>query len=177
MSTLSVDTIQGQTTAANVKLPAGCILQTLQTVKTDVFEVSGAQTGIDITGLSVTITPKYSTSKVLIMFNVHIVGLDAGTGLRLLRGSTTLTMGDAAGSRARMMATGIYATGSDANTYSGGNTSMTFLDSPATTSATTYKLQGQVLANGFSVNRSRYDLDNGNASRNISTITAMEIAQ
>ena len=29
MSTLSVDTIQGQTTAANVKLPAGSIIQTV----------------------------------------------------------------------------------------------------------------------------------------------------
>ena len=37
MSTLSVDTIQGQTTAANVKLPAGCVLQTVQTAKTDTF--------------------------------------------------------------------------------------------------------------------------------------------
>ena len=29
MSTLSVDTIQGQTTAANLKLPAGTVLQTV----------------------------------------------------------------------------------------------------------------------------------------------------
>ena len=54
---------------------------------------------------------------------------------------------------------------------------MTFLDSPSTTSATTYKLQGQVLSGGFRVNKTRYDTDNGNASRGISTITAMEIAQ
>jgi len=176
MSTLSVDTIQGQTTAANVKLPAGCILQTVQTVKTDSFETSSTS-NVDITGLTVTITPKYATSKVLIMFNVHMNGNDAGTGLRLLRGSTNLSMGDASSSRARMMAMGMYATTTDSNSYSGGNVSMTFLDSPATTSATTYKLQGQVLSSGFRVNKTRYDLDNGNASRGISTITAMEIAQ
>ena len=40
MSTLSVDTIQGQTVAANVKLPAGCVLQCLQTIKTDTFDSS-----------------------------------------------------------------------------------------------------------------------------------------
>ena len=34
MSTLSVDTIQGQTTGANVKMPAGCVLQTVETTKT-----------------------------------------------------------------------------------------------------------------------------------------------
>ena len=50
MSTLSVDTIQGQTTG-NVKLPAGCILQVLSTTKTDTFVTSSASS-IDITGLS-----------------------------------------------------------------------------------------------------------------------------
>ena len=94
MSTLSVDTIQGQTVAGNVKLPAGCVLQCLQTIKTDTFD-SSSTSAVDITGLSVTITPKYATSKVLVMFNVHIVGDDSGTGLRLLRGSTTLSIGDA----------------------------------------------------------------------------------
>ena len=60
MSTLSVDTIQGQTTAANVKLPAGSILQ-----------IQRAQIGGNITttsstpvasGLQKAITPKFATS-------------------------------------------------------------------------------------------------------------------
>tara|TARA_B100001057_G_scaffold245536_1_gene245884 strand:+ start:5349 stop:5882 length:534 start_codon:yes stop_codon:yes gene_type:complete len=177
MSTLSVDTIQGQTTAANVKLPAGCVLQTLSTTKTDAFSTS-ATGPIDITGLSVVITPKYATSKIFIMFTVHIVGYDSGTGIRLLRGSTALALGDTSGSRARMTAIGFYSNGASPNTYSGGNTSMSFLDSPATTSATTYKLQAQCLStNGIVVNKTRYDTDNGNASRGSSTITVMEIAQ
>ena len=177
MSTLSVDTIQGQTTAANVKLPAGCILQVLSTTKTDTFDTTS--TGpIDITGLSVTITPKYATSKIFIMFNAHIVGDDSGTGIRLLRGSTALALGDASGSRARMTAIGYYSNGTSPSSYSGGSTNASFLDSPATTSATTYKLQGQCLStNGFRVNKTRYNTDNGNASRGSSTITVMEIAQ
>ena len=177
MSTLSVDTIQGQTTAGNVKLPAGCVLQTLQTIKTDTFD-SSSTSAVDITGLSVTITPKYATSKVLVMFNVHIVGDDSGTGLRLLRGSTELALGDASGSRARMTAIGFYSNNTSPSAYSGGATSFTFLDSPATTSATTYKLQAQCLStNGIIINKTRYDTDNGNASRGSSTITVMEIAQ
>ena len=176
MSTLSVDTITGQTTAANVKLPAGCILQVLSTTKTDEFTTSSAGP-IDITGLSVNITPKYATSKVLVMFNVHIVGKDSGTGIRLLRGSTALGLGDTAGSRARMTAIGYYSNNTSPSAYSGGNTSMTFLDSPATTSATTYKLQAQCLSTqGIAVNKTRYDTDNGNASRGSSTITVMEIS-
>ena len=107
MSTLSVDTITGQTVAGNVKLPAGCVLQTLQTIKTDTFD-SSSTSAVDITGLSVTITPKYATSKVLVMFNVHIVGDDSGTGLRLLRGSTELALGDASSNRARMTAIGYF---------------------------------------------------------------------
>ena len=177
MSTLSVDTIQGQTTAGNVKLPAGCVLQVLSTTKTDTFVTSSAGP-IDITGLSVTITPKYNTSKVLITFDVSIVGFDSGTGIRLLRGSTALALGDADGSRARMTAIGFYSNNTSPSAYSGGATSFTFLDSPATTSATTYKLQAQCLStNGIIINKSRYDTDNGNASRGSSTITVMEIAQ
>ena len=126
---------------------------------------------------SVNITPKYATSKVLVMFNVHIVGNDSGTGIRLLRGSTALGLGDTAGSRARMTAIGYYSNNTSPSAYSGGNTSMTFLDSPATTSATTYKLQAQCLSTqGIAVNKTRYDTDNGNASRGSSTITVMEIS-
>ena len=69
MSTLSVDTIQGQTTAANVKLPAGSILQ-----------IQRAQIGGNITttsstpvasGLQKAITPKFATSLLHITASVH----------------------------------------------------------------------------------------------------------
>ena len=175
-STLTVDNIVGATTAANVHVP-GHVVQVVSTTKTDTFTTS-ATGPIDITGLSVAITPKYATSKIFIMFTVHIVGFDAGTGIRLLRGSTALALGDASGSRARMTAIGYYSNNTSPSSYSGGNTSHQFLDSPATTSATTYKLQAQCLStNGIAINKSRYDTDNGNASRGSSTITVMEIAQ
>tara|TARA_Y100000114_G_C11565762_1_gene233995 strand:- start:65 stop:598 length:534 start_codon:yes stop_codon:yes gene_type:complete len=175
-STLTVDNIVGATTAANVKLPAGCVLQCLQTIKTDTFD-SSSLSAVDITGLSVTITPKYATSKVLVMFNVHIVGDDSGTGLRLLRDSTTLSIGDASSNRAQMTAIGYFSNNTSPSAYNGGLTSHVILDSPATTNATTYKLQGQVLSSGFRVNKTRYNTDNGNASRGVSTITVMEISQ
>ena len=158
------------------KLPAGCILQVQNTLKTDTFTYSGtAQT--EITGLSVTITPKFATSKILVMFNVHMIGFDAGTGLQLFRGSTALAIGDAASSRMIYTAVADYANSSGDQQYSGGLTSHVILDSPATTSATTYKIYGQVLSQSFIVNKTRYDTNNGNASRGVSTITAMEIAQ
>ena len=60
--------------------------------------------------------------------------------------------------------------------YNVSNAPIMFLDSPNTTSATTYKVQAGVLSNVVYVNRTIYDVDNGNASRSTSTITAMEIA-
>ena len=185
MSTLTVQNIQGSSSSGNTISVAsghvihqpGTVLQVVSTTKTDTF-TSSATGPIDITGLSVTITPKYATSKVFVMFNTHIVGFDAGTGIRLLRGSTNLALGDADGSKARMTAIGMYSNASSPNQYDGGSTNASFLDSPATTSATTYKLQAQCLStNGMVVNRSRYNTDNGNASRGSSTITVMEIAQ
>ena len=98
------------------------------------------------------------------------------TGLRLLRGSTTLSIGDAS-SKAQMTAIGYFSNNTSPSAYNGGLTSHVILDSPATTNATTYKLQGQVLSSGFRVNKTRYNTDNGNASRGVSTITVMEIAQ
>ena len=60
MSTLSVDTITGQTTAANVKLPAGSILQ-VATSKI-AGNVSASGTGYTDTGLSIAFTPKFASS-------------------------------------------------------------------------------------------------------------------
>ena len=77
MSTLSVDTIQGKTTAGTIQMPAGHVIQTLQALKTDVFSTSSTSY-VDITGLSVNITPKFSTSKMLVLFNVA-VGRNSGS--------------------------------------------------------------------------------------------------
>ena len=63
MSTLSVDTIQGKTTAGNVKLPSGSILQTLSFEQDG--DISTTSTSYVATGFVCSITPKYSTSKIL----------------------------------------------------------------------------------------------------------------
>ena len=96
MSTLSVDTIQGQTTAANVKMPAGSIMQTLSTTKKDDFSMS-SQTYADVTGLSVTITPKYNTSKILVRYVVYACNPDSGSEFQVVRGSTAILNGTGTG--------------------------------------------------------------------------------
>jgi len=136
MSTLSVDTITGQTTAANVKLPAGCILQTVNTTLTGTVAVT-SQTFADV--MSLAITPKYSTSKVLVQVSGCLSNNTTGnlTMLHLLRGSTQIAKGSNSGT-AHYNGSAFYIPDT---TYSTGGFAINFLDNPATTSATTYKIQ------------------------------------
>jgi len=151
----------------------GTVLQVVSTTKTDTFTstVTGAYT--DITGMSVSITPTSNTSKIL----VHVTG--AGMGqvgvsslvVQLVRGSTAISIGDAAGSR----------TTASTNSYSSdtsqlGPFAIHFLDSPATTSATTYKIQFRLGSGTFFFNRTQTDTDSASFARIASTITVMEVA-
>jgi len=81
--------------------------------------------------------------------------------------------GDAAGNRTRMA---FAARHSNSGRYS--SQSMTYLDSPATTSATTYQLYMSVEPSGGSacLNRSGSDTDYEYFSRTISTFTVMEVS-
>ena len=174
MSTLSVDTIQGQTTSATVKLPAGCILQTVSTTKTDTFSANSAQIQA-VTGLSVDITPKFSTSKVLIMADVSASVDAAARGyLGLYKNGSVLVQGDTAGSRVRAVA---QLSGDDNGEAL--SSTVSFLDSPNTTSSTTYQIYliGEGSSTQVHVNRSHSDGNAVGRGRFISTITAMEIAQ
>ena len=78
MSTLSVDTIQGQTTAANVKLPAGCIVQT-QSNKSATAYTNTTTSFSDVSGATLTFTPKFATSILRITFNCHANVYTSGT--------------------------------------------------------------------------------------------------
>jgi len=164
-------------TSAGIPIRTGSVLQVVSTTKTDTFSASSA-TFVDITGLNVTITPSATSSKVLIMVHCAIVGTDSNLLLQLLRGSTAIYQGDASGSRGRGSMVGLYDSSTGTGSYSGGANHIHFLDSPNTTSAITYKLQGSVLSGSatFYIGRTQYDLDNKNASRIPSTITVMEIA-
>ena len=130
-------------------IPAGAsgggIIQCVQSVKTDRQVISGSQsTYIDITGLSAIITPRSSSNKILIMLTISGSSADTGIKLQCLRGATILTgmYGDANGSATRSIGGHFWGGGSGGNSNAGGNLSMMLLDSPATTSATTYKIQG-----------------------------------
>ena len=159
-------------------LPAGSILLVVSVAKTDTCSTTGAATWNDITGLSATITPTSSTSKFLIVGSLNI-GANSGAAslsFRYLRNSTIIGVGDSAGSRPQ--ATGTFYAGDTAGAAAIGTSSLSFLDSPATASAITYKIQGtSSTASIVYVNRSVRDNDGtGYDARFISTLVIMEIA-
>ena len=151
----------------------GKVLQVISTAVSDTFTTTSS-TATDVTGLSLSITPSTTSSKILIIYNLALYNY-AGNSIsfmNLVRGSTALSQGTASGSRT--VATG----GIDGtNTYGpqpaiSGN----YLDSPATTSATTYKIQVWAPNGGqTSVNRSYEDSNQTNRPRFASVITALEI--
>ena len=156
----------------------GAVLQVVQTVKSDTFSASPGQgTWTDVTGLSVSITPTSATSKILCFIDIAVGHSTTTTGagnVRLVRGSTPIYIGDAAGSRARSIASWPYEFAQfTVFRYSG-----VYLDSPATTSSTTYKYQisGQTTSYTVYVNRTHYDNDRWEDPRVASSITVMEIA-
>ena len=160
---------------------AGKILQVVQTVKTDAssFTSNSTNTFVDWTGLSVPITPTSSSSQVLVSFTVSIGPAEGGTvHVNLVRNSTPLVVGDSGGGN-RLSSTILHRPESTPYSLNIAPLSYTYLDSPNTTSATTYKLQG-TLGDSYNytyyINRSRADTNASYGGRVTSTITAMEVA-
>jgi hypothetical protein len=149
----------------------GKVLQVVSTTKTDTFSTSSTSF-VDVTGLSVTITPSSATSKILVVASILSArDTNNNAAFKLLRGSTDIAIGDAAGSRRRVSA---YSGMGD--TYMILSSTITFLDSPSTTSSTTYKIQQTCLSAGNAyINRASLDSDATDFGRGASTITVMEI--
>ena len=148
----------------------GKVLQVLSTTKSDTFSTSSTSF-TDITGLSVSITPSSTSNKILIIYTVS-GGHNAHTFTRLMRDSTAISVGDTAGSRTSATTGNFYENSSGTMSYT---YSVSFLDSPSTTSATTYKGQQMTNSGTTYINRSRSDTDANYAARTVSTITVMEI--
>lgn len=151
----------------------GKILQVVQDTKTDTFSTTSTSF-VDVTGLSVNITPSSVSSKILVLASLSLGNDGTHCSARMMRDSTAIAIGDTAGSRIR--ATWHASPPSTADIDS---KNMTWLDSPATTSTTTYKIQVAV-PNSSSynvyVNRASNDSDAAYQSRVVSTITVMEVA-
>ena len=151
----------------------GGVVQCVSTTKTDPF-TTNSTSYVDVTGLSATITPKFSTSKIFVLVtSCGNTNGSKGYG-RLMRGSTAIAVGDASGSK-------VQAT-FDMNNAGASNRGFSYvgqiLDSPNTTSATTYKLQVRHENGSGNVNINRINSNDDSAvnGRYSSTITLMEFS-
>ena len=154
---------------------AGNILQVVQTVKTDTATTTSTNTFVD-TGLSVSITPSSASNKILVTANLNFSAGDMqNIAWRLVRGSTDLYMGDAASNRTRASGAVRVSTNQDAEHQ---NCTSIFLDSPNTTSATTYKVQWcrTYSTSTIYMNRASEDTDNDDRTRVPSSILVQEVA-
>lgn len=150
---------------------SGAVLQVVSATKTDSFSTTSTSY---TTFISVSITPTSSSSKILVTFGTNggTAGDVAHGYLAIFRGATQLFQATDTGSRRG--ATSVINTATQQQFYYGG----TFLDSPATTSSTTYTIQ-VLSSNGFAIHLNRSGRDNNALDydgRSVSSITVMEIA-
>ena len=157
---------------------SGGILQVVSTTKTDAFTAASVASGstATVTGLSASITPASASNKVLVFLEINgsTTTADHGWSAIVYRGATALQVGDASGSRTRVTAGGVGTTG-----HAVTNTMIMLLDSPATTSSTTYTVDLLCHTGGAQnlfVNRSNLDDNSTGGARSASRITLMEVA-
>jgi len=145
----------------------GMVLQVVNATKTDTFSTTSG-TVVDVTGMSATITPSSASNKVLVMLSFRYGASASGANFaRLDRSGTTISLGLGSNPLSNVYdAHGNKTTGF-------GDYSVTILDTPASTSSLTYKLQVSTTAGTLHINN-RNDGDAG--SRLTSSITLMEVA-
>jgi hypothetical protein len=164
-TTLTLPTTSGTvlTNGTNTNFPAGSVLQVVQATYST--ETSINSTSYVDTGLSASITPSSSTSKILVIASMSVDSYRKSNSVLLtyqniVRGATQIT-------EKRGYFGG--AVSADTYFYNLHNTTLTFLDSPATTSSTTYKVQAKT-DTALNESTMRYQLQSS-----ISVIILMEI--
>ncbi len=133
-------------------------------------QMSTASTSYVDSGLTASITPSATSNKILILINIGVsISGDHNGYLKLLRDSTEINSGSGGDNNSLFGVNG----NSTASRYAPMMEACTFLDSPSTTSATTYKVQVRSHNGGFTmyINRRSNDTNFGVASN----ITLVEV--
>jgi hypothetical protein len=142
-------------------LPAGSVLQVLSTRTTTAQTITGGF--VAVSGLSVSITPQSASNKVLVQVSISYGGNGNDTWnigqLTLYRDATAI-------GNSGVTSTTALTAYDESKLW--GSAAYTFLDSPATTSATAYTVQIAASYNGIRINTS-------NENTGASTITVTEI--
>jgi hypothetical protein len=128
--------------AVTIRGSGQLVVQMVQTAKTDTFTTTSAiPTFVDVTGVSATITPTSASNKILVTVTgfYGVANANYSNAFNLVRDSTSIAIGDTRGSTTRA-----FGGGNLPSTVASAAFTVCFLDSPATTSATIYKLQAAV---------------------------------
>ena len=162
-----------------VQSPTGNVIQTVQGIRRSPWSANIGNANTQI-GLTATITPKFSSSKILIIVFLmyHWTRSNSGGGFKLFRGGSELTdaRGDGYGAMYRVAAD----FGANANQDQSGMTrTIVYLDDPNTTSSTEYRVYGYAASTAtLTVCGAQYGNGTTNQSddgRFISTYTLLEI--
>ena len=175
-------TIPGNATCSGTAsgFGGGKILQVVQTLKNDTTSITSSNTNsfVDVSGMSLSITPTATTSKILVYFTIALSGNAGSFHIRLVRGSTNIGIGDGTAIGNRLQSTFLYRPMGSPYEHACDAVSHCVLDTPNTTSATTYKLQGSAGATYSATwyfNRTYSDSNNDYEGRTVSSITALEV--
>ncbi len=153
--------------------PVKGVVQVKSVLKTDTFTTTSTSF-TDVTGLTVSITPSSADNDIMVMVLMGGYGAagNVDTFWQIVRDSTPIAIGDAAGNRVRSTLAGSHTT-LGAGMDSGG---MNAIDSPATTSSTTYKIQARLSSAGtLYFNRSNDDIDTTGRARTVASIIVIEM--
>ena len=154
----------------------GNIIQVKQAFKGNTFTTTSSSF-VDVTGLSVDITPSNSSNKILV--KVFVCGSGragyARCVARLMRDSTPIGNSSDPGNRIAAFAQ-LYPSN---DTWSVHTAGIEFLDSPGDTNSHTYKVQivnGNSSGDTMCINRNYDDSNSSSGHRYSSSITVMEVA-
>ena len=160
--------LSGDTGVPASGMPTGSVIQTVQAIN-NTFGSMSSQTYAD-TGLTATITPISTTSKILITVSINLEArADSGgvyTNTQIVRGATVIFITE----RVALIDAGAS---TNSRIIGGSMASITYLDSPATTSPTTYKIQYALASTA--ANAVAYVNNSSNSSNGQSVITLQEI--
>ena len=157
----------------------GKILQVVQATKTDVFSTSTTGSYVDITGLTVNITPTKANSNILVMAVIGSFTSGDATAIALTTADgTAIIQGDAVSGK-DSVSTGSYAGGtSTGEAWYGNNPAPIFkLHDPSYSLGNTLTYKCRIKSNSGTAYVNRNQSDSGQyALRTASTITLMEVA-
>ena len=165
IASVSGSTITGSQSIPKSTLPTGSVLQVIfATTSTDTTIT--AQSFTDTT-LTASITPSSSTSKILVLvtqsYLIYREAASVSAGMQIVRGSTSII--------SSQFTPALNTALNGTSAFVRGTWAMNYLDSPATTSSTTYKTQAFV---NTSANAAQIRLQQNGSET--SSITLMEIA-